>query len=211
MNRIAASKFRLAGGERAGEDGVRLHLGLSDYKAYIGCNLNSNLADQLEALGRRQGDANRFLAQPLGVSAVVETKDGYVLLMRRSKRVGEAANMIGIPGGNPEPSDCGISMTRIVVMGAPARGTRRRRSSAGVLPASAGSKAATDHGPEDNAKFAGLIRQQLFDSVLHEISTEINLPPERLDAPLLLGVTRNMRAYGRPYANFLGTFDFVMP
>ncbi|KAG5853089.1 hypothetical protein ANANG_G00069410 [Anguilla anguilla] len=49
------------------------------------------------------GDPHALLAQPLGVGGVLRTADGLLVLLRRSQRVAEAAGLLDIPGGHPEP------------------------------------------------------------------------------------------------------------
>ena len=44
-----------------------------------------------------------YLSQKLGVTAIVETVDGFLLSLRRSSGVAEGQGMLGAPGGHPEP------------------------------------------------------------------------------------------------------------
>lgn len=44
-----------------------------------------------------------YLSQKLGVGAVVETTDGFLLSLCRSSGVAEGQGMMGAPGGHPEP------------------------------------------------------------------------------------------------------------
>lgn len=44
-----------------------------------------------------------YLSQKLGVGAVVETADGFLLSLCRSSGVAEGQGMIDAPGGHPEP------------------------------------------------------------------------------------------------------------
>ena len=99
------SKFRLADIDFApGTSGtVSLKLGLTDYKSFLGSNFSPNAAD-LTAKGIAAKQPRRHLADPLGVGGVTVTSDGYVVLIRRSKSVGEAAGMLDVPGGHPEPT-----------------------------------------------------------------------------------------------------------
>lgn len=46
-------------------------------------------------------------------------------------------------------------------------------------------------------------RDEIFDSVLDEIVSEINVPRESLDDPLLLGIVRSIDRHGRPSAEFV--------
>lgn len=45
-----------------------------------------------------------YLSQKLGVGAIVETVDGFLLSLRRSSGVGEGQGMMDAPGGHPEPT-----------------------------------------------------------------------------------------------------------
>lgn len=82
---------------------LTLQLGLTCYKDYLGTNW-SREAGRLQSHGQNEcADPQAFLAQPLGVGAVMATADGDVVLLRRSQKVAEAAGLIDIPGGHPEP------------------------------------------------------------------------------------------------------------
>lgn len=94
-----------AGEPRKDADGaiLRLRLGLTCYKDFLGTNW-SREAVKLQHRGRLEvGDPQALLAQPLGVGAVLVTSDGQVVMLRRSLRVAEAAGLLDIPGGHPEP------------------------------------------------------------------------------------------------------------
>lgn len=82
---------------------LTLRLGLTCYKDYLGTNW-SNRVSELCQLGETEfGDPWTFLAQPLGVGAVLCTRDHKVVLIRRSYTVAEAGGLLDIPGGHPEP------------------------------------------------------------------------------------------------------------
>lgn len=82
---------------------LRLQLGLTCYKDFLGTNWSQE-AVNLQQRGRLEsGDPQVLLAQPLGVGAVLVTSDGQVVMLRRSQRVAEAAGLLDIPGGHPEP------------------------------------------------------------------------------------------------------------
>lgn len=82
---------------------LRLQLGLTCYKDFLGTNWSQE-AGNLQQRGRLEvGDPQALLAQPLGVGAVLVTSDGQVVMLRRSQRVAEAAGLLDIPGGHPEP------------------------------------------------------------------------------------------------------------
>ena len=99
----AASTVAAAAQDDSAAPVATLLLGLTDYKSFLGTNFGPD-ADSLVALGASQGDERRYLADPLGVGAVTCTSDGYVVFLRRSQHVGEAAGMWDVPGGHPEPS-----------------------------------------------------------------------------------------------------------
>ncbi|XP_046715837.1 uridine diphosphate glucose pyrophosphatase NUDT22 isoform X3 [Silurus meridionalis] len=82
---------------------VRLQLGLTCYKDFLGTNWSQE-AVNLQKRGQLElGDPQALLAQPLGVGAVLLTSDEQVVMLRRSQRVAEAAGLLDIPGGHPEP------------------------------------------------------------------------------------------------------------
>lgn len=108
-----ATKFRLAGvlvpplvrGRGAGDGAVgtaaptvKLQLGLTDYRTYVGTHLGGG--DSPMAFWGHP----RHLALALGNAAVVVTSDGRVPLLRRSAAVAEGRGRYVVPGGHPEPS-----------------------------------------------------------------------------------------------------------
>lgn len=107
-NSEKSSCCREAAGEpqkdvRPSEAILRLQLGLTCYKDFLGTNWSEE-AMNLQQRGRLEvGDPQALLAQPLGVGAVLLTSDGQVVMLRRSQRVAEAAGLLDIPGGHPEP------------------------------------------------------------------------------------------------------------
>lgn len=97
-----AAKFRLHSVELQG--GVlTFHLGLTCYKDFVGTNL-AEAAGRLQQRGRGDwGNSQAYLAEPLGVGAMVQTADHQFVFLQRSLRVGEAPGKVDIPGGHPEP------------------------------------------------------------------------------------------------------------
>eukprot|EP00658_Telonema_sp_P-2_P062414 TRINITY_DN51089_c0_g2_i1.p1 TRINITY_DN51089_c0_g2~~TRINITY_DN51089_c0_g2_i1.p1 ORF type:complete len:315 (+),score=64.42 TRINITY_DN51089_c0_g2_i1:69-947(+) len=93
------SKFRFERAMVTENGDVRMELGLTDYKSYLG----TNLAENWEELAATEPVGSR-LASPLGNGCVVETMDGHVVLLRRSEHVGECPGQCVVPGGHPEPS-----------------------------------------------------------------------------------------------------------
>ncbi|MGH0188117.1 UNVERIFIED_CONTAM: hypothetical protein FKN15_028023 [Acipenser sinensis] len=56
------------------------------------------------------GDSQAYLAEPLGVGAMLLTADDSFVFLKRSERVGEAPGKIDIPGGHPEPKAVAVGI-----------------------------------------------------------------------------------------------------
>ncbi|XP_069500960.1 uridine diphosphate glucose pyrophosphatase NUDT22 [Ambystoma mexicanum] len=86
------------------EQGVlTFRLGLTCYRDFIGTNWHGQ-AGELQRRGLADfGESQAYLAEPLGVGALVHTSDDHFVFLRRSQEVGEAPGLIDIPGGHPEP------------------------------------------------------------------------------------------------------------
>lgn len=82
---------------------LTLKMGLTCYKDYLGTNWSCRSAELRQQGGAEYGDPLALLAQPLGVGAILCTADDKVVLIRRSRKVAEAAGFLDIPGGHPEP------------------------------------------------------------------------------------------------------------
>ncbi|XP_015272311.1 PREDICTED: nucleoside diphosphate-linked moiety X motif 22 [Gekko japonicus] len=96
------AKFRL---HSIKQEGGRLvfRLGLTCYKDFVGTNLASRV-EQLRQQGHEDfGNSQAYLADPLGVGAMLHTADDKFVFLRRSLCVGEAPGKVDIPGGHPEP------------------------------------------------------------------------------------------------------------
>ncbi|KAK1789307.1 hypothetical protein P4O66_015236, partial [Electrophorus voltai] len=151
---------------------LRLQLGLTSYKDFLGTNWSREAAD-LQRRGEVEfGDPQTFLAQPLGVGAVLVTSDGYVVLLRRSRRVAEAAGLLDIPGGHPEPK-------------AVCQGVCEEAISINLLKGC------------ERAVVA-----EIFSSVCVEVRDEVNVPLGYLSSPALMGIALNRTSAGRPSAEF---------
>lgn len=99
-------------GEGRQERGVllRLRLGLTCYRDFMGTNWAPWAAVlQQRGLGEL-GDSQAYLAEPLGVGAMLLTADDSFVFLKRSERVGEAAGKIDIPGGHPEPKAVAVGI-----------------------------------------------------------------------------------------------------
>lgn len=107
-------KFRYGGHIMRGEGGSRveshvcLHLGLTDYRTFVGTNLNP-LWEKFLVPSEDDVIQCQHTASPLGNGAVVETSDKKILLLQRSNNVGEFPGHFVFPGGHPEPQDAGIT------------------------------------------------------------------------------------------------------
>ncbi|XP_029368193.1 uridine diphosphate glucose pyrophosphatase NUDT22 [Echeneis naucrates] len=82
---------------------LTLRLGLTCYKDYLGTNWSCRVAELRQRGEEEFADPLAFLAQPLGVGAILCTDNGQVVLIRRSQSVAEAGGLLDIPGGHPEP------------------------------------------------------------------------------------------------------------
>ncbi len=82
---------------RATPEQLHLELGPTCYRDFLGTNLHN--AGTVSPLGER------YLADPLGISSVVTTSDGFLVLGRRGTRVAFHAGHLHTFGGLLEPSD----------------------------------------------------------------------------------------------------------
>lgn len=107
-------KFRYGGNslhhvEGSEEDSsICLHLGLTDYRTFVGTNLNPLWKNFLVP---SEDDSVRcqHTSSPLGNGAVVETSDKKIIVLQRSHNVGEFPGYFVFPGGHSEPQEIGIS------------------------------------------------------------------------------------------------------
>ncbi|XP_067312770.1 uridine diphosphate glucose pyrophosphatase NUDT22 [Pseudorasbora parva] len=151
---------------------LKLHLGLTCYKDYLGTNW-SREAGNLQSHGRNEcADPQAFLAQPLGVGAVMATADGDVVLLRRSQKVAEAAGLLDIPGGHPEPKMVCPGVSEEAICVELLQGKERA------------------------------VVSEIFSSVCAEISDEVNVPVSSLSKPMFMGIALNHTSAGRPSAEF---------
>nr|XP_043619223.1 nudix hydrolase 9 [Erigeron canadensis] len=99
-------KFRY-GGHYGVETHVCLHLGLTDYRTFVGTNLNP-LWEKFIVPSEDDCEQCQHTSSPLGNGAVVETSDNKILVLQRSNNVGEFPGYLVFPGGHPEPEEVGI-------------------------------------------------------------------------------------------------------
>ncbi|XP_050369910.1 nudix hydrolase 9 isoform X1 [Argentina anserina] len=89
------------------ESHVCLHLGLTDYRTFVGTNLNP-LWEKFLAPSEDDAIQCQHTSSPMGNGAIVETSDKKVLVLQRSHNVGEFPGHFVFPGGHPEPQEVGI-------------------------------------------------------------------------------------------------------
>ncbi|KAI5666109.1 hypothetical protein M9H77_15962 [Catharanthus roseus] len=89
------------------EPRVCLHLGLTDYRTFIGTNLNP-MWERFLLQSEDDSRQCQHTSSPLGNGAIVETSDRKLLVLRRSNNVGEFPGHYVFPGGHPEPEEIGI-------------------------------------------------------------------------------------------------------
>nr|GMD67147.1 nudix hydrolase 9 [Ipomoea batatas] len=90
------------------EPHVSLHLGLTDYRTFVGTNL-SPLWKRFLVQSEDDCKQCQHTSSPLGNGAIVETSDKKILVLRRSNRVGEFPGYLVFPGGHPEPNEVGVT------------------------------------------------------------------------------------------------------
>ncbi|XP_048215348.1 uridine diphosphate glucose pyrophosphatase NUDT22 [Perognathus longimembris pacificus] len=102
-----APKFRLHSATPAPRDSpgpqLLLRLGLTSYRDFLGTNWASSASWLRQQGAADWGDRQAYLADPLGVGAVLATADDFVVFLRRSGQVAEAPGLVDVPGGHPEP------------------------------------------------------------------------------------------------------------
>uniref|UniRef100_A0A7N0U9T3 Nudix hydrolase domain-containing protein n=1 Tax=Kalanchoe fedtschenkoi TaxID=63787 RepID=A0A7N0U9T3_KALFE len=86
---------------------ISLNVGLTDYRTFVGTNLNPSWANFLFP-SDDNAERCQHMASPLGNGAIVETSDDMILVLQRSENVGEFPGYFVFPGGHPEPNEVGI-------------------------------------------------------------------------------------------------------
>ncbi|KAF5447040.1 hypothetical protein F2P56_032621 [Juglans regia] len=108
------TKFRYGGNVLLHGDGpnqvsrVCLRLGLTDYRTFMGTNLNP-LWEKFLLPSEDDSICCQHTSSPLGNGAIVETCDNKIIVLRRSINVGEFPGHFVFPGGHPEPQEIGIT------------------------------------------------------------------------------------------------------
>lgn len=107
-------KFRYGGhdlnseGDSNQKHHVCLHIGLTDYRTFVGTNLNL-LWEKFLVPSEDDCRQCQHTSNPLGNGAIVETSDKRILVLQRSHNVGEFPGHYVFPGGHPEPEEIGIA------------------------------------------------------------------------------------------------------
>lgn len=166
-------KFRLAAWHvEPDERGVRRHtiqLGLSGYREYLGTNAAPDALALVRQAVEAGLDGHAFLASAVGIGTVLETRDGFLVVQRRSQSVGESPGEVDTPGGHPEPDR---------VLGADATTT---------IDATAATDTSLD----------AAIWTEVLHSASAEVEEELGVPRERLTRLRFLGASSNPRTAGR--------------
>jgi len=160
---------------------VTLHLGLTDYRTYVGTHLGDGAADPVTVWGHP-----RHLALALGNAAVVVTADGRVPLLRRSREVAEGGGRLGLPGGHPEPS--------AVVGGVGGAAAGSADGGGGDAPTAAAAAATAA------AAQTAAVAAELDDAIGREVTEELYLPRAAVPphAVALVGGVARAGGCGRP-------------
>ncbi|KAK9157948.1 hypothetical protein Scep_004522 [Stephania cephalantha] len=87
---------------------VCLRLGLTDYRTFVGTNLNV-MWKKFLVPSEDDFIQCQHTASPLGNGAIVETVDKKIVVLQRSNHVGEFPGHFVFPGGHPEPQEIGLS------------------------------------------------------------------------------------------------------
>ncbi|XP_051225150.1 nudix hydrolase 9 [Lolium perenne] len=109
----SGTKFRYGGhashhnDEPNQEYSVSLHLGLTDYRTFVGTNL-SPLWENFLVPSEDDSVCCQHVSNPLGNGAIVETSDQKIIVLQRSNNVGESPGYYVFPGGHSEPEEVGI-------------------------------------------------------------------------------------------------------
>ncbi|XP_057449209.1 nudix hydrolase 9-like isoform X1 [Lotus japonicus] len=96
------------GGASDHEPHLCLHLGLTDYRTFVGTNL-SPLWERFLIPSEDDSVICQHTSRALGNGAVVETIDKKILVLQRSNNVGEFPGYFVFLGGHPEPQEVGIA------------------------------------------------------------------------------------------------------
>jgi hypothetical protein len=167
-------KFRLGSVEWQGARSLKVELGLTGYREYLGTHTRP--PEEHEALLQ---SGRQHLSCALGCEAVLSTSDGQLVLIRRSTEVAMFSGFYNGPSGHPEPGRMPASRAHVEGIKdlnvTDAAADRRQRL-----------------GSNDNMA----VVQELFESVLDETVEETGISRETLGSPLLIGLMQDQQ--GKP-------------
>ncbi|KAM7266727.1 hypothetical protein ACFE04_004624 [Oxalis oulophora] len=131
----------------------------SDFLTFMGTNLNP-LWDKFLVPSEDECKRCQHTSSPLGNGAIVETSDEKIVVLQRSKNVGEFPGYFVFPGGHPEPQEVGITSHQFVENVAERELINKK------------------------------VSQEMFDSIIREVVEEIGVPARYLSDPLFIGISR---------------------
>eukprot|EP00435_Cladocopium_sp_Y103_P033746 s435_g8.t1 len=137
---------------------LRLELGLTSYKEYLGTN---RLEEEHRQRFQRNGlehfeDEAVHFSNALGCEAALVTCDQQLVLLRRSGAVGTHAGLYNGPSGHPEPKNVGFPT-------------------------------ASDWDGTSSELLRTAVMKEIFQSAVDEVVAETGVPPETLSEPQLMG------------------------
>jgi hypothetical protein len=215
-NLFDGSKFRYYGLSKSGNV-TTINLGLTSYGSFLGTNHNQKLAKKLKVDGiEKHNNSQVYMADPLGVGAIVTTSDNYIIAFKRSKLVGEFPEHIDVPGGHPEPKDVGIDIkylengenvkfTIVQNKGIEENYITREEVTSTTAHGDIVSADSVKNTRDTQPKSLNTMKEQtismkailaeLFNSILMEVHLETNIPLVNLTPPQLSGIFRQI---GKP-------------
>ena len=178
-----------------------INLGLTSYGEFLGTNYNQKIANKLKLDGmEKHNNEQIYMADPVGVGAMVSTTDDYIIAFQRSETVGEFPGYLDVPGGHPEPKEVGLDLnylntegmankikfTIVQDKGIDENYIKREEEEADN---STTTTATTNNIKEQIVTMKSLLNE-LFNSITMEVNLEINIPLKHLTPPKLIGIFR---------------------
>ncbi|KAG5578622.1 hypothetical protein H5410_058756 [Solanum commersonii] len=155
---------------------VSLHLGLTDYRTFVGTNL-SPMWERFLVPSEDDCIQCQHTSSPLGNGAVMETSDRRILVLQRSNKVGEFPGYFVFPGGHPE--------IKLWILCLP-RPKYVQPQEVGIISHEGFQELNQCH--MINSK----VSQEMFDSIVREVVEEIGAPADSLSSPIFIGISRRV-------------------
>ncbi|KAI5322130.1 hypothetical protein L3X38_031202 [Prunus dulcis] len=184
------------GGGSNQEPHVCLHLGLTDYRNFVGTNLNHLWESFLVA---SEDDAIRcqHTSSPLGNGAIVETSDKKILVLQRSNNVGEFPGHFVFPGGHPEEPSASSPFFPSIHIHAYIMGSGCQFFSAWFTsmhsphyqPQEVGLVSHHHEDLTDSKVINDKVSHEMFDSIVREVVEEIGVPSASLHEQVFIGIS----------------------